>query len=142
MAGNEGVLGRVVALLILEASVTIATAYQHHSEARWEVSAAFFGTLVGFILARLVIWAPFAAILFAAVWLRRPAGVGLLRWILIAAIVEVGATFGSLVFHSGNSFGIFYHSFGTYATARLAVWVPLMVCCVAVLRLRSSATLC
>ena len=47
-----------VCLLALEVAVTVATAHQHHSEGKWEISAAYFNTIVGYVLHRLIYWTP------------------------------------------------------------------------------------
>jgi hypothetical protein len=122
---------------MLEAFVTIATAHQHHSEARWEVAAAYFGTVVGYMLIRLLIWVPFAAALLFVCWLRRRREI--IEWAFVAVFLEFGTTLVSILFRDATpsySYGIFYHSFVKYASARLAAWIPLAACCLAFLRFR------
>jgi hypothetical protein len=115
-----------VPLLLLEICTTMATAYQHHSEAKWEISAAYFGTAVGYLSARLVIWLPLALVLLMGTKLcYRPLAIG--RATLVALALEVLTTLGStLLSQRGLAYGIFFGSFGRYLGARLALWPPLV----------------
>ena len=112
-------------MAILEVLVTCATAYQHHSEARWEISAAYFGTPLGYVLSRLIVWLPSALVLFLVTKLRyrfsaiwQPAA--------IALSLEVAVTLGSLFLRAKEPpYGIFFNSFSNYLIARAVIWIPL-----------------
>ena len=112
-------------LMTLELCVTIATAYQHHSEARWEVAGAYFGTVTGYLLERLVVWIPLAIALLFLTW-RCRFSFPIVPLALSAAIVEVTTTLGSLLFQDSQpSYGVSYGNFAKYFVARLALWIPL-----------------
>lgn len=84
-----------------------------------------FGTLTGYLLHRLVIWAVLAAVLLLLTWLsRRSLPIG--RLALTAILLEVITTIGSIVFRESEPrYGIFYASFWKYFIARFAIWTPL-----------------
>lgn len=113
-------------LLLLEIGTTMATSYQHHSEGRLEISAAYFGTLVGYLLARLLIWLPLGFIfLLVARLCYRPLPI---RQVALAALaLEVVTTLGSaLLSQEVPQFGgIFFASFLAYLGKRMAFWIPL-----------------
>ncbi len=112
-------------LLILETCVTLATAYQHHSEARWEISATFYFGIMRYVLERFFLWILFAAALFSTVPLRYRL---LSFWQLvgIGLILDGATTIGSTIFSEKNQFdGIYYSRFTNYLVARMAVWIPL-----------------
>ena len=56
----------IAIMLTVELATTVATAYEHHSEWRWEIDGAWFGTLAGYILGRLMIWLPLMGIASSA----------------------------------------------------------------------------
>jgi hypothetical protein len=114
-----------VLLLILEVLVTISTAHQHHSEAKWEISATYFGNAVGYVLERFIIWLPLALLLFLAFKLRHR---GVVMWRLagVSLTIELAVTIGSVFLHARDpSYGIFYRSFLSYLIARAVFWIPL-----------------
>jgi len=109
----------------LEICVTLATSYQHHSEARWEISAAYFGTLVGYLLGRGVLWIPAATVVFALAKLRLRQ-LPILKLAMGALVLETATTLGSTIFRAERPpYGIFFDSFLWYLCARLMIWVPL-----------------
>lgn len=113
--------------LVLELLVTIATSYQHHSEWEWEVGPAYFGTVIGYVLARLILWVPMAgfvaAIAYRAVEEKRSV-VGL---VCAGFLVEVTTTLlSSMLREPEPTFGIFFSSAWSYASSRLVFWVMLV----------------
>jgi hypothetical protein len=115
----------VTLMAILEVFVTCATAYQHHSEARWEISATYFGTAIGYVLSRLVIWLPSALVLFSIAKLRNRS-FAIWHIAAVALSLEVAVTLGSILLRAKEpSYGIFFSSFLSYLIARAVVWIPL-----------------
>lgn len=115
----------VTLMAILEILVTCATAYQHHSEARWEISATYFGTAIGYVLSRLVIWLPSALVLFSITKLRNRS-FSIWQAAAVALSLEVAVTLGSILLSAKEpSYGIFFSSFSGYLVARAVIWIPL-----------------
>jgi hypothetical protein len=113
-------------LFVLEALVTVAAAHQHHSESRWEISATYFGSAVGYILERLIIWLPMA--LLSSLMIKvRYRSVLIWRLVGVSLIIELSVTAGSMFLRARDrSYGIFYTSFWTYLIARGVFWLPLI----------------
>ena len=130
-----------VLLLILEVLVTISTAHQHHSEAKWEISTAYFGNAVGYVLERFIIWLPLALLLFLAIKLRYR---GVVMWRLagVSLTIELAVTIGSIFLRAREpSYGIFFRSFLSYLIARAVFWIPLMCAILLTLSRRSNLLL-
>lgn len=113
--------------LVLEVLVTIATSYQHHSEWQWEVGPAYFGTIIGYVLVRLILWIPVAgfvtAVAYRAVEEKRSAVV----LFFVGCLVEVATTLlSSMLREPEPTYGIFFRSAWTYISARLVFWMMLV----------------
>ena len=115
----------IAVMMILEVFLTIATAHQHHSEAKWEISAAYFGTAFGYVLVRLVIWLPLACVLLLLAKLRYRF-LAILQLAVTGITLEVATTLVSILFRDkAPPYGIFYGSFSRYLIGRAVFWVPL-----------------
>lgn len=123
--------------LALELLVTIATSYQHHSEWEWEVGPAYFGTVIGYVLARLILWIPLtgfvAAIAYRAVEEKRSV-VGLA---CAGFLVEVTTTLlSSMLREPEPTYGVFFGSAWSYILSRLIFWVMLIAILILIVRWR------
>lgn len=126
--------------VILESLVTIATSYQHHSEWRWEVAAAYFGSLIGYILARLILWIPLAGFVATVAYRSVDEKRDVVAIACTGFLVEVATTLlSSMLREPEPTYGIFFGSAWTYISARLVFWVMLVGILALVVRRRTNA---
>jgi hypothetical protein len=113
--------------LVLESLVTIATSYQHHSEWQWEVGPAYFGTIIGYVLARLILWIPLGGFVSAVAYRAVDEKRDVIVIACAAFLVEVATTLlSSTLRESEPTYGIFFRSAWSYTASRLVFWVMLV----------------
>ncbi len=125
--------------LVLELLVTIATSYQHHSEWRWEVAAAYFGSIIGYVLARLILWIPLAGFVTTVAYRFVDEKRDVVALFFVGCLVEVATTLlSSMLREPEPTYGIFFRSAWTYTSSRLVFWVMLVGILALVVRRRRT----
>ena len=127
----------IILAFALELLVTIATSYQHHSEWQWEVGSAYFGTIIGYVFARLFLWVPLASFVAAVAYRAVDEKREVLALFFTGFMIEVATTLlSSMLREPEPTYGMFFRSAWSYASSRLAFWVMLVSALTLVVRHR------